>query len=289
MLRAMINGTILMLVVAHAAAAPPAVVELVQAPAWVVRGDVRQPLALAGALDADDRIETGRGARVIIRLAEGSTVKLGEDATLHLAELVQPPGDDGVFGGFLDVVKGAFRFTTTAIGKARGRDVTARVRTVTVGIRGTDVWGKAEPDRDFVVLLEGRIDVERDGDTIALDEPLSLFMAPRGQPADPVRPVDPDDLARWAAETEPREGEGVQSIDGRVDLHLASYSESAGARRLVAKLASAGYGAVTADVTVGGRDYTRVTIPGFTDATDARAALSALAGIGPFDGAWLGR
>ena len=39
------------------------------------------------------------------------------------------------------------------------RDVRVKVNAVTAGIRGTDVWGKSESDRDIVCLLEGRIDV----------------------------------------------------------------------------------------------------------------------------------
>ena len=43
----------------------------------------------------------------------------------------------------LDVLSGAFRFTTQALTKFRGeRDVKVRIVKITAGIRGTDLWGK---------------------------------------------------------------------------------------------------------------------------------------------------
>ena len=58
----------------------------------------------------------------------------------------------------LDVVSGAFRFTTRAVHKFRGeRDVRVKLAATTAGIRGTDLWGKSEPTRDIFCLVEGSI------------------------------------------------------------------------------------------------------------------------------------
>ena len=141
--------------------AVPAVVQVLQAPAWRVHDGHRTALAVSQELVSGDRVVTGVGARARLRLAEGSTVKLGENAELALKDMVVPATDDGVFTGFLDVVKGAFRFTTTVVG--RHRELKAQLRSATIGIRGTDVWGKTEETRDFVVLLEGKVAIERDG------------------------------------------------------------------------------------------------------------------------------
>ncbi len=75
--------------------------------------------------------------------------------------------------------------------------------------RGTDVWGKVEDARDFVVLLEGAISVDHNDESFALDQPLSVFMAPRDMPAEPIGPVNGDDLAAWAQETEPQAAQGI--------------------------------------------------------------------------------
>ncbi|MCB1746526.1 MAG: FecR domain-containing protein [Gammaproteobacteria bacterium] len=250
-----------------AAAEAPAAIRLVQAPAWLERGGLRHALAPGRALHNGDRIVTGSGARVVLGLAEGSVVKLGADATLALDDVVVPATQDGLFSGFLDVVRGAFRFTTTVVGRRRAID--ARVRSATIGIRGTDVWGKSEAARDFVVLLEGAITIERDGREYALDEALSLFMAPRGAAALPIAPVDADDLAGWAAETEPQAGQGIVDPDGPFVLHLASFAAAADATRLATALDAAGYASETSRMSRAGSVEHRVSIGGYASQADA--------------------
>ncbi|MGH8640405.1 MAG: hypothetical protein ACRET6_01775, partial [Burkholderiales bacterium] len=57
-------------------------VEGVVSPAWVERGGARLPLAVGMRLNDKDRVVTGAGSRLLLRLAEGSAVKLGENATV---------------------------------------------------------------------------------------------------------------------------------------------------------------------------------------------------------------
>jgi hypothetical protein len=261
-----------------AGAEPAAIVESLQLPAWLHHGGARQPLLPGAALESSDVIETGSGARVQLRLAEGSTVKLGESASLTLEKLEPAPAADGVFTGLLNVARGAFRFTTTALGANRRRDINARIATATIGIRGTDVWGKAEAARDFVVLLEGKIEVTRDQQTVSMSEPMSLYMAPRGQAAEPLRPVDPNDLARWAQETELQAGGGILTHDGAWQVHLASVKEEDAAREFSRRLADDGYPTQIARADVNGRPWYRVGTPGFLSRAEAEAYARALTG-----------
>src|SRR5262245_15552367 len=69
-------------VAAHAA--PNAEVEAVQMPAWIERDGQRSPLEVGALLRNDDQIETGAAARVLLRLSDGSTVRLGENARFRL-------------------------------------------------------------------------------------------------------------------------------------------------------------------------------------------------------------
>src|SRR6266702_3546563 len=133
----------------------PAVVEAVQYPAWLERGGHSVPLTPGTALRPQDRLRTGANARVQMRLGEGSAVKLGENA-----QFVFDRSDDrGIFRATLSVLSGAFRFTTDALRKAQKRDIAIKVKNVTAGIRGTDVWGKSTGERDLVCLLEGKVSV----------------------------------------------------------------------------------------------------------------------------------
>jgi hypothetical protein len=175
-----------------------AVVEAVQYPAWLERGGAAVPLTPGTPLRAADQLRTGANARVQIRMGEGSTVKLGENAKFS----IDRSEDRGIFRAALSVITGAFRFTTDALRKSHRRDITIRVKNVTAGIRGTDLWGKSTDERDLVCLLEGKISVGSEGHpTVTLDQPLDFYQRPRdGDPS--VAKVDEKQIAIWAAETE---------------------------------------------------------------------------------------
>src|SRR5471032_462183 len=75
---------------AMAAARPNIVVEGVQMPACVEHANgARDALALGMSLTNKDRVITGPGSRALLRLADGSLIKLGENGTLALDELGQ--------------------------------------------------------------------------------------------------------------------------------------------------------------------------------------------------------
>jgi hypothetical protein len=199
-----------------AAAAPHAVVESVQAPAWVERGERRLPLTPGMQLDNRDRLITGPGSRAVLQLADGSAVRFGENASVGVSDLAAPRG--GVFTAALDVAKGAFRLTTNIFRKLKSqREINVRTGTVTIGIRGTDVWGRANAEKDLVCLIEGRVSVSHPlavGAT-ELTEPLQFYVADNGKAPGPVGNVEPSQLAQWALETELQDGAPTQQAGGR--------------------------------------------------------------------------
>ncbi|MGQ0656706.1 MAG: SPOR domain-containing protein [Chromatiales bacterium] len=84
--------------------------------------------------------------------------------------------------------------------------------------------------------------------------------------------VDPEDLRRWAAETELQDGGGAVSGDGLWRVHLASFRSPDAAARLLDEIRAAGYAAYAESVRVGGRTWTRLTLGGFVTRADAEAA-----------------
>src|SRR5262245_19675720 len=157
----------------QALAQPAAVIEGVQMPAWRERDGARAPLIPGMELRAGDRILSGKDARIVVRLSEGSMVKLGENGRLVLAE-VQPAKE--LFRAALQVLEGAFRFTTDVTAKARKRDVTVRVDQVTIGVRGTDFWGRSRAERQVVCLIEGDIQVGATGEQPArMNQPRQFY------------------------------------------------------------------------------------------------------------------
>jgi hypothetical protein len=211
-------------------------------PAWVERGSETIPLAPGMALQDRDRLRTGANSKLLLKMAEGSLVKLGENGTLKLDRMGQ--GRDRVFSAAMNVFQGAFRFTTDALQAPRRRNINITVATLTAGIRGTDVWGKAAPDRDIVCLIEGKIEVRRGQDQpFQMDQALSFYIAPRNAPPLPVAPVDPEQLRQWAAETEIESGKGAARRGGKWKVIAASAATREEARKLYDALRAAGYAA----------------------------------------------
>src|SRR5687768_1988256 len=121
--------------------APVLTVESVLSPAWVERTNGRrEPLAVGMALANGEKVHTGDGGKAMLRLAEGSAVKLGESGMMVVSDLLEKADAKGaVVNASLEVVRGAFRFTTGLLGKSNAqRNVNVKVNAVTAGIRGTD-------------------------------------------------------------------------------------------------------------------------------------------------------
>lgn len=219
---------------------PAAVVDGVQMPAWLERGGRKTPLAAGMALRAGDRIVTGDGSRVLMKLSEGSLVKLGENGTLRIAEM--QPGKD-IFRAALEVLEGAFRFTTDLAFKGRKREVSVTVEQVTIGIRGTDFWGRSRADRQIVCLIEGAIQVGAPGEAaVTMSEPRQFYQRQGGK-ALPVGLVEPAQFAQWARETDIAAGQGASRRGGRFSAELFSSSREAEARGVLGRLRDAGFAA----------------------------------------------
>jgi len=260
------------------AAAQEAVVEAVQMPAWLERSGVTLPLAPGMTLTAQDAVRTGANARLLVRLAEGSSVKLGENGVLRLDAIVTRQ-DDGVFAAALNVLKGAFRFTTGLLQKTRRRDVSITIATATAGVRGTDLWGKAAPDKDIICLIEGDIEVTRGADApVRMTEPKSFYVAPKGEPALPVAPVTDAQLAQWAAETEIEAGQGAARRGGTWKVNLVTGASENAVLSVYETVRAAGFAAALDAARRDGRRHYTVRIVGLPSEAEARALAARLAG-----------
>jgi hypothetical protein len=264
----------------QAGAAPAAVVEGVQMPAWVERASVgavrRIPLAPGMELRGGDEVKTGAGSRLYIKLAEGSLVKLGENASLKLLDL--QPDRGGLFRAALNVLEGAFRFTTDALARERRREVSIRVATVTAGIRGTDLWGKSMPERQIVCLIEGNIQVGAEGEApVTMDQPRQFYQRDKGQ-TKPVGFVEPAQLGQWALETEIADGQGAARSGGKWRVTLASVNTQGEALAVYDQVRTAGYAAEIHPAKVGEKRVYLVRISRLPTKGDAEALAAQLRG-----------
>lgn len=241
-------------------------VEAVQYPAWLDRGGYSVPLTPGTSLRESDTLRTGAHARVQLKLSEGSTVKLGENARFT----VEKVESRGIFRSVMHVAYGAFRFTTSALGLGNKRQIDIRVRTITAGIRGTDVWGKSADARDLVCLLEGKISVQADQhEAVTLDQPRDFYQRPReGEPQ--VGRVDEEQVRIWSKETEIEPGGAAARRGGGWSVIASKFYNRADALALSRELRARGY---PAEVVAAG-DVQRVQIQGLADEAAARAVMA---------------
>jgi hypothetical protein len=273
MMRNMLTS-LLLLIAAPVFAAPNVVVQAIQMPAWVQRGATTQPLRVGMKLNDGDKLTAGANARILLRSADGSAIKLGENASLTLSDLSQQHEGSALFSALLDVAKGAFRFTTAAVAKLNARDVKIKLAGATVGIRGTDVWGKVggkmsiaamekamgksldtlnketnrDKDRkidfDTVCLIEGKISVAHENETpFVMDQVQSFYVMPKDAAPLPVASLSSEQLAKWAAETEIAAGQGAARSGGKWKVNLLTANSKREALAVYDQLRTAGYDA----------------------------------------------
>ncbi|MBI4807470.1 MAG: FecR domain-containing protein [Nitrosomonadales bacterium] len=271
-------GILLLLAVTSAQAEPDALVQAVQMPAWLQRDAKTTPLRVGAALRNGDKLITGANARIYVKTADGSTVKLGENATLALDGLSQTREEQSLFNAVLDVAKGAFRFTTSGLAKLKARDVTVKVAGATIGIRGTDVWGKDGSEQGVVCLIEGKIDVTGiDNKQFVMDQPLSFYKMPKGAAPLPVGPVDAEQLKKWAVETEI--AQPAMHLGGKWKVDLLTSTDERAALAAYDQWRTAGYDVRLKPVArEGGWIYT-VRIPGLSDRAEAEKLAALLKGM----------
>lgn len=268
-------ATALLIPVHSALAQVAATIEGVQMPAWVERAGRRVPIIPGMQLRTGDQVVTGAGSRALVKLADGSLVKLGENGQLGFQEL-NPAAD--LFRAALNVLEGAFRFTTDLVAKSRRREVSIRAAQVTAGIRGTDLWGRSRAGNEIVCLIEGDIEVAAAGEQpVTMNQPLQFYRRVEGK-TQPVGTVSKEQLDQWAAETELQPGKGIARVGGRFSVILGQFDEQNGALGLYDSVGGAGYPAQIRPVKEGDKITYYVVIRNLPSRAEASAVASELRG-----------
>lgn len=274
-MRALLLALLLGVASTQALAQPAAVIEGVQMPAWRERDGTRLPLVPGMELRAGDRIVSGKDARIVVKLSEGSLVKLGENGRLVLAE-VQPARE--LFKAALQVLEGAFRFTSDVTAKARKREVNVRLDQVTIGVRGTDFWGRSRAERQIVCLIEGAIQVGADGEQPALmNQPRQFYVRDKGK-TQPVGLVEAKQFAQWSLETDIQDGKGALRRGGRFSVQLAQADTRDALVSTQKQLSDAGYPAEIAQRKQGDKASYVVRIRQLPSREEAQALADQLKG-----------
>lgn len=274
--------------------AAAAVVEGVQMPVWVEQDGIKMPLAPGIPLQNSNIVTTGAGGRVQLKLEEGSTLKLGENAHMLLDNLAPSRGFNQDFRIAVAVNQGAFRLTSSTITKktvikkklkkgtkkitkrevleASPRIVSVQLGSINASAVGGDIWGKANEKRDLVALFRGSVVVAHDdASQTTLTRNKTFVDALDGGSLNQTRNASASDIASWKRETDLTAGHGVASKKGLWKVSVGTFREGAEAEALRSKIADEGYAVELAPANISGRTQTRVQVPHFKTSVDAQA------------------
>lgn len=263
-------------------AAPEAtlVVEVVQVPAWTsVQGRVL-PLRPGDAVNTQTEVHTGDGAALVLRMPDGSLVRLGPNTTLGVQSLAVSADAGGIsVKSVLRVIDGVFRFATSAVSRAVGkRDIQVALRTATLGVRGTDFWAMSDERHDAACLFEGRVDLAtQEQGPLVLDSPTAFWARFFDQPVAPVGNATPAELSKFLASVEVTPGQGLAVEAGAWSAVALATTDSREALRQAGQLRARGF-AVRLRERRGAQRF-QVELGQLASEADARHALSLMAAV----------
>jgi FecR-like protein/sporulation related protein len=275
------------LMAAPSVLAAEAVIHGLQAPAWIERADqvfVAQPGA---ELRSGDKLHTGVGGRLELDLADGSRFQIGEQAVIGMESLAMSRDEQGeFFDSVMNVIRGAFRFTTRIAGGERRRSLRIRAGNAIIGIRGTDVWGRVAQDgRTMMVLIEGSVTVDMADEQMTVATPMMAMLMQGDQHREQMATAE--QLAPLVAQTDMRSDSAMLMMEGRWALVVISLQERAAAEEMVLNLARAGYPSVIRTVEVDSGTYHRVVIERLMDSRQASMLAAELEERLEISGAWV--
>ena len=270
-----------------AQATPDLLVEAVQMPAWTTRNGQRSPLQPGDTVSTAQEVETDAAAGLVLKMPEGSLLRLGEKTRLGVQRLEVNPADGRIgVRSELKLFDGFFRFATSAVAKALGqRQIEVSLRTATIGIRGTDFWSMTDAEHDAACLFEGKVDLAtRDQGALSLDKPTAFWARFFDKPVAPVGNATPDQLNKFLASTELQPGKGVAVAGGQWRVVALSTPDSRAALQLAGRLRNAGYPAQLRSTGSTSRDRHDVVIGQLATRDDAEAVLQKISLVGGVQG-----
>ena len=238
------------------------VITALQPPVWKESNGVRDALFPGDIVATGDTIFSGKGSRVLLDFNEGSIVELGEE-TNTLVDAA-PETQNSIISSTFSILKGAFRYTAGLLANNQKRDIRINLTTATIGIRGTDLWGRSSDDEDFVVLIEGDITIDHNSNQqVRMNEPQSVFRARTNQPPDALSRIEIPELLELAKETALVPDKATMYKEGAYSVVLASSLDEETAINNRDKFQKMGYPVENSSAKTSGINYTRTLIKGF--------------------------
>lgn len=163
---------------------PLGALERVQGEATVWRGETAIPAKIGGEITRGDTLSTAADSRLLVTFTDGTQLTLGERAEAFIEYYVYNPiKKKGA--AFVEVVKGAFRFTSGRMRDLNDKRIEVRAGSATFAADGSDFWGGPMDDAYAFLLLSGRIEVRNESGMVILQKKrLGSTIAKPGQAPD---------------------------------------------------------------------------------------------------------
>jgi hypothetical protein len=129
-------------------------VSVLRGSATATRGGESRALHVGAAVEASDSLRTGAGARLLVTLADGSTLALGEESQLVLTKVLADAGDGGSM--VFDLLAGIVR---AVIGPSHPDMFAVRGRVAVAAARSTDFIVETEARLTTVFVAAGEVAV----------------------------------------------------------------------------------------------------------------------------------
>jgi hypothetical protein len=156
----------------------------------VLRAGQQVNLQRAMPVEAGDELNTGAGARLVVKFNDGTVLTLGENTQLLLNDWQFKAKAQDNHAGF-KLGAGVFRMITGAITQQQNPDLNIETPIGSIGVRGTDFWGGyLDADAIDVILLEGEHKVEVSnalGSVLIATPGYGVTMKKGTAPAQPVK------------------------------------------------------------------------------------------------------
>lgn len=140
-------------------------VERLHGEAWIEKAGPRQMLSVASMVARDDQVRTGPNSRLLLTLADGGNLTLGENASLRATSVLEASSRSLTR---VDL-KGAFRMVSSAAQPHRKQEWVIGTPVAMIGIRGTDFFAGPLDGALDVMVLSGLVEVSTEGGQVMLE------------------------------------------------------------------------------------------------------------------------
>jgi hypothetical protein len=141
----------------------------IQGEATVWRGETAIPAKAGDEITRGDTLSTAADSRLLLVFKDGTQLTLGERAEAFIEYFVYNPiKKKGA--AFVEIVKGAFRFTSGRIREFSDKRVEVRAGSLTFAAEGSDFWGGPMDDAYAFLLISGLLEVRNDAGMVRLQK-----------------------------------------------------------------------------------------------------------------------